>query len=266
MKRKHGDRSEPDLDPRPSQVSGSTPSGSTPVAKLGAVIACTAAAVYAMHKLLLFISIPYAITHAKISSSLHAHTYREAVRKTGESLAIVGPIAFGCSAAPLLLSRQPRAALTVGLRSAQRWGGTSAGFSGGRAFCQVARRTDDVWCAVAGGIAAGLLGSPSVALIPARVASFAGLSILIESQLIPRLQEGTSGAQATAKPKPKRVIPLERRTSDSGHPLAQRAPWGSRTPWADKSWMKAISRFDQGRQDFEDRCVAWLAPSASPSR
>lgn len=194
-----------------------------------------------------------------------ARTYRDAIRKTCESFAIVGPVAFSWSAAPLLLSRQPGAAFRVGLSSAQRWGGTSAGFSGGRAFSQAARGTDDVWCAVAGGIAAGLLGSPSAALIPARVASFAGLSILIETQLLPRLQEGTS-AQA-AKPsrsiKPKRTVQHGRLTSARGHALAPRAPWGSQTPWAEKPWMKAISRIDQGRQDFEDRCVAWLAPSHS---
>jgi hypothetical protein len=191
----------------------------------------------------------------------HAHTYRDAVRKTCESFAIVGPIAFGWSATPLLLSQQPRAALSVGLRSLQRWGGTSAGFTGGRAFSQAVRGADDVWCAAAGGMAAGLLGAPSVALLPARVASFAGLSILIETQLVPHLQQRT--ASPAAKPsrtiEPSKRIIHPRQQSARGHALSPRPPWGSQTPWADTPWMRAISRLDQGRQGFEDRCVAWLS-------
>lgn len=193
-----------------------------------------------------------------------ARTYSDAVRKTCESFAIVGPIAFSWTACPLFFARQPATALRAGILSAQRWGGTSAGFSGGRAFSQVVRQSDDVYCAVAGGVAAGLLGSPSVALIPARVASFAGLSILLETQVLPRLQ--TTSTKVKCKPNLQQKAPVQDRGSPApGRPLKPRPAWGSRTPWAEQPWMKAISRIDQRRQAFEDSVVEWLMVGGAPA-
>ena len=196
-----------------------------------------------------------------------ARTYKDAARKTCESFLIVAPMTFGWSATPLFFARQPEMALKIGLRSAQRWGGTSAGFSGGRAFTQVIRQTDDVWCAAAGGLAAGLLGSPSIGLIPARVCGFVGLSILLETQLLPRLQELTA-AQPPTRSKPKPIETRSRSATAGRTPLAPRPPWGSRTPWAEEPWMKAISRLDERRQAFEDACVTWLTSgeSSAPGR
>ena len=185
-----------------------------------------------------------------------ARSYKEAASKAVESLAIVGPIAFGWSATPLFFARQPATALSAGLQSAQRWGGTSAGFSGGRAISQVIRETDDVWCAAAGGLAAAILGSPSMQLMPARVCGFVGLSILLETQVVPLIQERTTAQPMRSKPKP---VQSQRTSPAPIHgTLKPRPPWGSRSPWAEEPWMKAISNLDLRRQALEDACVAWL--------
>ena len=186
-----------------------------------------------------------------------ARSYKDAVTKAAESFAIVGPIAFGWSAMPLFFARQPAMALSAGLQSVQRWGGTSVGFSGGRAISQVIRQTDDdVWCAAAGGLAAAILGSPSIELVPARVCGFVGLSILLETQLVPLIKERTAAQPVRSKPNP---VPQSQRTSPPvPGALKPRPPWGSRTPWAEEPWMKAISKLDLRRQAFEDACVDWL--------
>ena len=184
-----------------------------------------------------------------------ASSYRDVARQAGQSLFIVGPIAFGWAAGPLAL--QPAAAVRVGLRSAQRWGGASAGFAGGRALSQVMRRTDDVWCSMAGAGAAGLLGTPSLSQIPMRVAGFVIMSYLLESQLLPRL----SAATAVPKSPNKKLAPTRMPFSGtSGWSLGTRTPWGTRSPWAETSFGRAVIRFDQRRQAFEDACVARLLP------
>ena len=187
-----------------------------------------------------------------------AVTYGDVARQIGQSLLVVGPVAFGWAAGPLAL--QPATALRVGLRSARRWGGASVGFTGGRALSQVVRRTDDSWCSIAGAGAAGLLGAPSLGQVPLRVASFVALSYLFESQLLPRLSEATA-ASSNPTPKKQQKTPVQMPFSGtSGWSLGTRTPWGSRSPWAETSWGRAITRLDMRRQAFEDACVARLLP------
>ena len=195
-----------------------------------------------------------------------ANTYGDVLRTTGKSFAIVAPIAFGWSARPCAMW-SPEKALRLGLHSARRWGGTSAGFSGGCALTQVVRNSDDVWCSVAGAGAAGLLGSPSIGQIPVRVVGFIAMSYALETQLLPRLQEATSapGPSDRARPKTKKSQPPTAGGFVGGSwSLGSRAPWGSQTPWAEARFMKAVTRVDLARQAFEDRCVAWLLPEPVP--
>lgn len=191
-----------------------------------------------------------------------AHTYGDALRKTCQSLAIVGPIAFGWSAGPLAL--QPAVAIRVGMRSAQRWGGTSAGFTGGRAVSQVLRKTDDVWCAVAGAAAAALLGAPSFGQMPARLAGFVAMSYVLETQLLPRAGLGGDSAQlARPQPNPTKTRPRSsEKKADWSYGGGARVPWGTNTFFADTAFGKTVIRIDKGRQDFEDACVAWLGGPA----
>ena len=71
-------------------------------------------------------------------------------------------------------------ALLSGLQSARRWGGTSAGFSGGRALGHLYQR-DDVQCAVLGACFAGVAGAASVQQIPTRVFAFAALTCALDA-------------------------------------------------------------------------------------
>ena len=187
-----------------------------------------------------------------------AHTYGDALRKTCQSLAIVGPIAFGWSAGPLAL--QPAVAMRVGMRSAQRWAGTSAGFTGGRAVSQVLRKTDDVWCAVAGAAAAAVLGAPSFGQMPARLAGFVAMSYVLETQLLPRA--GLGGNSALARPQLKTRPRSSKKPADWSYGGGARVPWGTNTFFADTVFGKAVIRIDKGRQDFEDACVARLGGPA----
>lgn len=187
-----------------------------------------------------------------------AHTYGDALRKTCQSLAIVGPIAFGWSAGPLAL--QPAVAMRVGMRSAQRWAGTSAGFTGGRAVSQVLRKTDDVWCAVAGAAAAAVLGAPSFGQMPARLAGFVAMSYVLETQLLPRA--GLGGNSALARPQLKTRPRSSKEPADWSYGGGARVPWGTNTFFADTVFGKAVIRIDKGRQDFEDACVARLGGPA----
>ena len=191
-----------------------------------------------------------------------AHTYGDALRKTCQSLAIVGPIAFGWSAGPLAL--QPAVAMRVGMRSAQRWAGTSAGFTGGRAVFQVLRKTDDVWCAVAGAAAAALLGAPSFDQVPVRLAGFVALSYVLETQLLPRAGLGGDSAQlGRPQPNPTKTRPRSsKQPADWSYGGGARVPWGTNTFFADTALGKAAIRIDTGRQNFEDACVARLGGPA----
>jgi hypothetical protein len=201
-----------------------------------------------------------------------ARTYGEVVQSSVQSFAVVAPIAFGWAAGKHV--RQPQMALKLGLRSAQRWGGTSVGFAGGRALSQVMRQTDDVWCSIAGAGAAGILGAPSLGQVPLRVAGFVGMSYLLETVVLPRLQVRSSTQAAVSAPKrrkrPTALAPSGRPTIPSGTQgwtlgTGKRMAWGTRSPWAQTPWGRTIIRWDQKRQAFEDACVARLMPAVLPS-
>ena len=200
---------------------------------------------------------------AASGADVRCSAYSDALRKTCQSLAIVGPIAFGWSAGPLAL--QPANAMRVGLRNAQRWGGTSAGFTGGRAMTQVFRETDDVWCSVAGAAAAALLGAASFGQIPTRLAGFVVMSYVLETQLLPRAGLVASSARLD-RPEPKKRGRAAR-PPDWTYGGGARAPWGTHTPWAGTVVGRMVIRIDRSRQDFEDACVAHLGgPAGSRGR
>eukprot|EP00965_Chrysotila_dentata_P138306 4574460-Pleurochrysis_carterae.AAC.5 len=75
-----------------------------------------------------------------------ARTPLDAIQTTCSSFLSVGGVCFVWSTGSSLFKRTPfRTACSVGVMSARKWGGTSAGFSGGRAIGQVIRGGDDIW-------------------------------------------------------------------------------------------------------------------------
>ena len=111
------------------------------------------------------------------NSATHTHTTSAVVRESLTSLLVVGSVCFGGTTVQALCNRQaPQLALASGLHSARRWGGSSAGFSGGRALGQLLRQRDDVLCAALGACLAGVCGATSINQIPMRVGAFVAVT------------------------------------------------------------------------------------------
>ena len=97
----------------------------------------------------------------------------------------------------------PSHALLSGLQSARRWGGTSAGFSGGRALGQWIRKTDDVHTAVLGACFAGAAGAASLDQIPTRMFAFTALTCCLD---VFRNQLATLELREAQRPKRRREV------------------------------------------------------------
>ena len=141
-------------------------------------------------------------------------------REALTSFTVTGTFAF-CSTSLRALGRQGSRPLLVGLKSARRWGGTSAGFSGGRALGQLIFKRDDVYCAMLGAACAGAAGATSADMIPTRMVTFAAMAIVLDRAAARR----SSGALLSQPSGPKRV----RREAGPGQvPKSLGNPYGIR--------------------------------------
>lgn len=166
-------------------------------------------------------------------------------RETLTSFVVVGTTCFGGRSIGALCNRQAlQPALLSGLRSARRWGGVSAGFSGGRALGQLVRKCDDVYCAMLGACLAGAAGATSVDQIPMRVLAFTTMAIVLDGaqkrsgSLLPGLAPSTTPARprrrdagpgqvpsSLGNPYGIRVLPPEEANQKVWREVSELYPW-----------------------------------------
>ena len=151
---------------------------------------------------------------------------------TAASFVFVGSTCTGLTTARALVDAQPLgAAIAAGLRSGQRWGRLSAGFSGVRGACRLQRLPDPL-CSILGAAAAGALGATSPGAVPVRMGAYVALAIAFEAggpqvrTLAARARRAVDDEIAVrreifARPSPSRSAPpaVERGAKGSGGPF-----------------------------------------------
>ena len=111
-----------------------------------------------------------------------ARTPADVVKVTWDSFTQVGLIGFAWTLAAKCRQKLP---LSEGVKAARasgmRWGGISAGFSGGTAAAVVGLRKteEDKWCSMVGSVFGGIAAASSVTEIPSSVATFVGFSYIL---------------------------------------------------------------------------------------